>query len=103
MEIFAWTEKRLFPIVLLTLSLASPVWMIFGERKYRRNHRCCRMNDRLQMGVVIVKYVRRNAIHEGGIHDIKAFSAPKNGRLALAIYSLPLLDPLSGENNLAFQ
>src|ERR1700722_6383061 len=55
--------------------------MIFGERKDRRSHWSCRINERLQMGVVIVKDVRRNAIHKGGIHDIKAFATPKNGRL----------------------
>src|ERR1700744_1070536 len=55
--------------------------MIFVERKYRRNNRSRRMNDRLQMSVVIIEDVRRDAVYEGGIHDIKGFSTPKNGRL----------------------
>ena len=54
---------------------------IFGECEDRGSDRSARMYDCLEMGVVEIEGVRRDAVHERGEHDVHTMSTSEHSRL----------------------
>jgi hypothetical protein len=55
-----------------------------AERQDRRGDRSGRVDDRLEMGIVVVEHVRGDAVQQGGMHDVEALAPAEHGRLRLA-------------------